>query len=127
MQAIPITVIGNLVRDPETKGDSGSIVKMRIASNERIQENNEWKNGDVAYFDVACFKTLGENVLSSLKKGDRVVVHGRLKYREFQRKTGEKGHDYEILANEVGSALSTMKGSQRRSVVSTSKKSAWTS
>jgi len=122
MQAIPITVVGNLVRDPEAKGTSGSIVKMRIASTERVNENNEWKDGDTAFFDVACFKTLGENVMSSLKKGDKVVVHGKLKYREFERKTGEKGHDYEIFANEVGAALSRK---PKTTVINAGKESAW--
>jgi single-strand DNA-binding protein len=122
MQSIPITVIGNLVRDPEVKGHSGSIVKIRIASTERVNENNEWRDGDTAYFDIACFKTLGENVMSSLKKGDKVVVHGKLKYREFERKTGEKGHDYEILANEVGPALSKK---ARTNVVIPNKESVW--
>lgn len=109
MQAIPITVVGNLVRDPESRGNDGSITKMRIASTERVNDGKEWKDGDTAYFDVACFKTLGENVLSSLKKGDKVLVHGKLKYREFERKTGEKGHDYEILASDVGLSLSKKK------------------
>lgn len=123
MQAIPITVIGNLVRDPESKGNDGSITKMRIASTERINDGKEWKDGDTAYFDVACFKTLAENAMSSLKKGDKVVVHGKLKYREFERKTGEKGHDYEILASEIGLSLSKKK---RTSIVEVStKEGAW--
>jgi single-strand DNA-binding protein len=123
MQAIPITVIGNLVRDPEVKGNSGSITKIRIASTERINENNEWKDGDTAFFDVACFRTLGENVMTSLKKGDKVVIHGKLKYREFERKTGEKGHDYEIIASEIGMALSRKKSSNN--VVKANTESAW--
>ena len=114
MQSIPITVIGNLVRDPESRGN-GSVTKIRIASTERINDGREWKDGDTAFFDVACFKTLGENVLSSLKKGDKVVVHGKLKYREFEKKTGERAHDYEIFASEIGKSLS--KSLKKNSVV----------
>lgn len=106
MQGIPITVIGNLVRDPENRGKEFSIAGMRIASTERVVENGEWKDGDTAFFNVTCFRTLGDNVMNSLKKGDKVVVHGKLKYHEFEKKTGEKGHAYEILASEVGMALS---------------------
>lgn len=122
MQSIPITVIGNLVRDPESRGN-GAVTKIRIASTERINDGQEWKDGDTAFFDVACFKTLGENVLTSLKKGDKVVVHGKLKYREFEKKTGERAHDYEIFASEVGMSLSKKKKNETR--VTTTKESAW--
>jgi single-strand DNA-binding protein len=124
MQSIAITVIGNLVRDPESRGN-GSVTKMRIASTERINDGSEWRDGDTAFFDVACFKTLGENVLSYLKKGDKVVVHGKLKYREFERKTGERAHDYEIFASEVGMSLSKKKKTETK--VKSTKESAWTS
>jgi single-strand DNA-binding protein len=124
MQSIPITVIGNLVRDPEQKGNGTPVTSMRIASTERINENGQWRDGDTAYLNVACFRTLGENVMSSLKKGDKVVVSGKLKYREFERKNGDKGHDYEIHATEVGMALS--KKSKNNTVISMpAKESAW--
>jgi len=109
MNSIMITSIGNLVRDPEVKGNSNNITKIRIASTERVQDNGEWKDGDTTYIDVVCFSNLGQNA-RSLRKGDRVIVHGRLKYREFKRSDGSNGHDYEIVANDIG--LSMTKASQ---------------
>jgi single-strand DNA-binding protein len=125
MQAIPITVIGNLVRDPEQKGSGATVTSMRIASTERVNDNGQWRDGDTAYFNVACFKTLGDNVMSSLKKGDKVVVNGKLKYREFERKNGDKGHDYEIIANEIGLSLSKRPKIATTTVEMPAKESAW--
>jgi single-stranded DNA-binding protein len=42
---------------------------------------------------------------SSLKKGDKVIVQGKIKYREFKRNDGTNGHAYEIEATDVGISL----------------------
>jgi single-strand DNA-binding protein len=101
-----ITVIGNLVADPETKDAGGhKLAKLRLASNERIKDaNGEWKDSDTTYIDVTCWRKLAEGS-TSLKKGQRVIVHGKLKGRSFQRKDGTNGYAYEIEANDIGSSI----------------------
>ena len=42
---------------------------------------------------------------SSLKKGDKVIVQGKIKYHEFKKSDGTNGHAYEIEASDVGIAL----------------------
>lgn len=101
-----ITIIGNLVADPETKDAGGhKLAKLRLASNERIKDaNGEWKDSDTTYVDVTCWRKLAEGS-SSLKKGQRVIVHGKLKGRSFQRKDGTNGYAYEIEATDVGPSI----------------------
>jgi single-strand DNA-binding protein len=41
----------------------------------------------------------------SLKKGQRIIVHGKLKGRSFQRKDGTNGYAYEIEATDVGPSI----------------------
>jgi single-strand DNA-binding protein len=104
-----VTVVGNLVKDPELKNlDNGNkLAKIRVASTERVQDGNGgFKDGDTAYYDIACWRTLADNVSNSLQKGNKVIVHGKLKYREFTRKDGTKGNSFEIDATEVGQAMS---------------------
>lgn len=111
--ATQITVVGNLVRDPELKDFSGGkLAKIRIASTERVQDPaGSWKDGETAFYDVVCWRTLAENVSKSLSKGSKVIVHGKLKYREFDRKDGTKGNAFEIDATEIGQSLSFKKSS----------------
>ena len=101
-----ITVIGNLVADPENKTAAGhKLARLRIASNERIKDTDgQWKDGDTTYIDVACWRRLAEGA-SSLKKGQRVIVHGKLKGRSFVRKDGTNGYAYEIEATEIGASI----------------------
>ena len=111
--ATTITVIGNLVKDPEKKdlGSGKVLAKLRLASTERFQDSDgTWKDGDTAFYDVVCWRTLAENVSSNLSKGNKVIVHGKLKYREFDRKDGTKGNAFEIDATDVGQSLSIKSG-----------------
>jgi single-strand DNA-binding protein len=110
--ATTITVIGNLVKDPEKKdlGTGKVLTKLRLASTERVQDSDgSWKDGETAFYDVVCWRSLAENVASSLSKGNKVIVHGKLKYREFDRKDGTRGNAFEIDATEIGQSLSFKK------------------
>ena len=116
--ATTITVIGNLVKDPEKKdlGSGKVLAKLRVASTERFQDSDgSWKDGDTAFYDVVCWRTLAENVAGSLAKGNKVIVHGKLKYREFVRKDGTKGNAFEIDATDVGQSMSIKTGSFSKS------------
>ena len=99
-----ITAVGNLVKDPEVKTfDKGSLTKLRIACTDRMSDGNGgWKDGDTNFYDVAVWKSLGEYAASTLKKGDKVIVQGKMKYREFKRNDGTNGNAYEIDATDIG-------------------------
>lgn len=101
-----ITVVGNLVSDPEQKVAGGhKLARLRIASNERIKDTNgEWKDGDTTYVDVACWRRVAEGA-ASLKKGQRVIIYGKLKGRSFVRNDGTNGYAYEIEALDIGASI----------------------
>ena len=108
-----ITVVGNLVADPETRIVSGhKLAKLRIASNERIKDNNgQWRDGDTTYIDIACWRRLAEGS-ESLRKGQKIIVYGKLKGRSFERNDGTKGYAYEIEASEVGASVAVRSSSK---------------
>jgi single-strand DNA-binding protein len=64
-----------------------------------------WKDGDTAFYNVSAWRSLGKYMASSLKKGDKVIVQGKIKYHEFKKNDGTNGHAYEIEASDVGIAL----------------------
>lgn len=98
-----ITVVGNLVADPEQKTAGGQkLAKMRIATNERKKNSDgQWVDGNTTYIDVTCWRKLAE-ASSSLHKGQKVIVYGKLKGREYPRKDGTTGYGYEIEASDLG-------------------------
>jgi single-strand DNA-binding protein len=105
----PITVVGNLVADPELRFTPAGqpVATFRIASTPRIRDNatNEWKDGDSLFLTCNVWRQAAENVAESLQRGMRVIVTGRLKQRNYETKEGEKRTVYEVEVDDVGPSL----------------------
>lgn len=104
-----ITVVGNLVDDPELRFTASGIAvaSFRIASTPRAfdKQTNDWKDGESLFLSCQVWRQYAENVAESLTKGTRVVVVGRLKQRSYETNSGEKRTVYEIDVEDVGPAL----------------------
>ena len=104
-----ITVVGNLVDDPELRftPSGAAVANFRIASTPRTfdKQTNEWKDGEGLFLSCAIWRQAAENVAESLQKGMRVVVQGRLKQRSYETREGEKRTVYELDVDEVGPSL----------------------
>ncbi|WP_435975040.1 single-stranded DNA-binding protein [Streptomyces sp. Qhu_M48] len=104
-----ITVVGNLVDDPELRftPSGAAVAKFRIASTPRTfdRQTNEWKDGDSLFLTCSVWRQAAENVAESLQRGMRVVVQGRLKQRSYEDREGVKRTVYELDVEEVGPSL----------------------
>jgi single-strand DNA-binding protein len=102
------TIVGNATRDPELKFTNTGIAvaSFGVAVNDRKfnKATNEWED-DPSFFEVTCWKELAENVAETVARGTRVVVVGRLKWRQWENKDGETRSKVEIVADEVGPGL----------------------
>ena len=98
-----VTVSGNLTREPELRslpGSGTSVCSLRIAHNERYKDaSGEWADR-AAYFDVTVWSGLGEWMGRNLHKGQKVVVSGRLRWREWEQE-GNKRQAVDITADSV--------------------------
>jgi len=105
----PITVVGNLVADPELRFISTGqpVASFRIASTPRTRDaaSGEWKDGDSLFLTCNVWRQAAENVAESLQRGMRVIVNGRLKQRNYETREGEKRTVYEIEVDDVGPSL----------------------
>lgn len=102
-----VTIIGNLVDDPELRfTPSGvALARLRIAVNRRWQDGNkEWQE-DTSYFTGVCWRDQAENIAESLQKGQRIIVTGRLEQRSWETNEGEKRSTVEISVDEIGPSL----------------------
>lgn len=105
----PITVVGNLVADPELRFSAAGQpwATFRVASTPRIRDTatGEWKNGDSLFLTCKVWRQMAENVAESLQRGMRVIVTGRLKQRNYETKEGENRTVYEIEVDDIGPSL----------------------
>jgi single-strand DNA-binding protein len=113
-----ITVQGNLTADPigRITANGASVVNFRVASNSRRfdRASGEYRDGDPLYIGVTCWRTLAGNVLASLRKGDSVVVLGKLLMRSYDAKDGGQRTVFEIDATSVGPDLGRWAADLRR-------------
>jgi single-strand DNA-binding protein len=104
-----ITVVGNLVDDPELRFTPAGqpVARFRVASTPRFRDNasGEWKDGDSLFLTCNVWRQAAENVAESLQRGMRVIVSGRLRQRQYETKEGEKRTVYEIEVDDVGPSL----------------------
>ena len=89
---------GNLVRDPEPSTTSSNKIytKFDIAINDYYNCQTS-----VLYMKLVCWNKQAEFVCNYVKKGDGLVIQGRLVNNEYTAKNGEKRSGLELLASTV--------------------------
>jgi single-strand DNA-binding protein len=86
--------------------DGLPITSFRLAASTKKfdKQANRWTEGETNWFTVTTFRQLAINSATSVSKGDRVVVMGRLRVRDWDN--GERaGTSVEIEAETLGHDL----------------------
>src|SRR3954471_6650752 len=93
-----VVLAGNLTRDPELRftQEGVPVAGFGIAVN-RVRSKSE----AVDFFNVSAWRELGERVANYKKKGDPVLVEGRLQYRTWQTPDGTKRSAVDVVADNV--------------------------
>jgi single-strand DNA-binding protein len=99
-----VILTGNLTRDPELRnlpsGTSVCSLRMAVNTRRKNQETGEWVDKP-NFFDVTVWGMQGENCAQYLSKGRPVAVDGRLEWREWEDKQGNKRQSVDIIADSV--------------------------
>ena len=99
-----VIITGNLTKDPDLgsiPGGGTSVCTLRVAVNGRRRNaSGEWED-QPNYFDVTVWGQQGENCAKYLRKGRPVAVDGRLRWREWTTKEGQKRQAVDIIADSV--------------------------
>ncbi len=89
--------------------DAGGVpvASFRVASTPRRyhRRTETWEDGDTQWFSVNAWRTLGDHCAASLRRGDPVVVHGKLSARTWTTKAGLEVTTFEVEAAFVGHDL----------------------
>ncbi|WP_424535454.1 single-stranded DNA-binding protein [Sphaerisporangium viridialbum] len=108
MNDIYITLNGNVAADPRQYhfDDGTRVTSLRLASTRRVfdKASQSWHDGETTFYAVRCYRILAENVAQSIKLGQPIVVHGKLRIRSYER-DGERRFLAEVEATSVGHDL----------------------
>jgi single-strand DNA-binding protein len=104
-----ISVAGLVATTPRhlVTQDGLPITSFRLASSQRRfdRSQNKWIDGETNWYTVTGFRQLAINASTSVSKGDRIVVAGKLRVRDWDN--GERaGTSVEIEAESIGHDLS---------------------
>jgi single-strand DNA-binding protein len=114
--ALPtITATGNLVFEPDFQVTASGIsrCKLRIACNERKKaDNGTWSDGDTSYFDIVLWRGLAEAAADTFKKGQPILVVGKVRVSKYEDKNGVERTAVEITADEIAAVVKANKAKE---------------
>jgi single-strand DNA-binding protein len=93
-----VVLAGNLTRDPELRftNDGIPVCSFGLAVN-RVRSRSE----EVDFFNISAWRELGETIANYKKKGDPILLEGRLQYRTWEAQDGSKRSAIDIVADNV--------------------------
>ncbi len=102
--ATTVTVVGRAGTNPQVSlGSTGDRVNFRVVSTDRRFDkvNGTWVDGDECWLTVVCWQGLAKAVMTTVRKGDPIVVIGRITNRRFE-KNGVTQYFTDVRADLVG-------------------------
>lgn len=102
-----VTLQGWVGNDVDLR-DAGehSCASFRLACTPRYRKDGVWVDGTTSWFTVNCWRSLAGNVRGSVRRGDAVVVHGRVRVEVWQREGQPPVTSWIVEASFVGHDLS---------------------
>jgi single-strand DNA-binding protein len=93
-----VVLAGNLTRDPELRFTNNGIpvCQFGLAVN-RVRSKSE----EVDFFDITAWRELGETIANYKKKGDPILVEGKLQFRTWEAQDGSKRSKVDVVADNV--------------------------
>ena len=108
-----ITVIGNITHDVKQEdlrnANGNSVINLNVAATpskfNKDTGKMEQDDDNTVFWRLAIWRKQAENVLASLKKGQRVIAQGRVKANNWTDNNGAKRHDMVLEVIEIGPSV----------------------
>ena len=81
------------------------VATFRVGATPRLKRDGEWVDGETTWYTVTAWRQLAENLAHSLRKGDPVIVHGRLRTETWTPEEGQPSATLHVEALLVGHDL----------------------
>ena len=103
-----VTVVGNVGSDPQhVVTPSGlSITKFSVGCTHRVLDSTtgKWIDKNTNWYQVSTFRQVADHAYASIKRGDSVIVTGRIFQRQWEA-NGRAGMSVDLEADTVGHDL----------------------
>ncbi len=98
-----VSLIGNVVRDPEmrTTPSGQNVASFAVATNRTWKDANGQKQTKAEFHNIVAWRRLGEIVGQYVKKGSRIYLEGRSETRSWDDQSGIKRYRTEVIAENM--------------------------
>lgn len=103
-----VALRGNVATEPVLKvtqhGTTVCSFRLAVTARRFSSAENKMVDAETSWYTVTCWRTLAENVAASVAKGQGVLVHGRLRVRDFTHE-GQPRTSADVAADHLGHDL----------------------
>jgi single-strand DNA-binding protein len=98
-----VLLVGRLTRDPELRHTAGGtpVANFTLALNRRFRDPSGEFREEASFINVVAWQKLAELCGEHLRKGNPVLVEGRLTSRSWETQDGQKMNVVEVRARRV--------------------------
>ena len=113
-----LTIVGNITGEPELRftPSGAAVVNFTVAENHRKfnKETNQWEDNGASFYRCSLWRDAAENFAESGKRGDRVIVRGRVTAESYTPNEGPARVSLNLDVDEVGlsSKFATVKATK---------------
>jgi single-strand DNA-binding protein len=109
MNEAQVVLAGYVAREPRYRkthnGYSYTSLRVGYTPRRMDRDSGEWSDGGTSFVTVFCWRGLAENVAMCVRKGDPVLVKGKLQVRPYTDKAGASRVAVEVEASSIGHDL----------------------
>lgn len=112
-----ITIDGRLVDDPELRFTTAgkAVCSMRVAaSDSKKDDTGNWQTTERIFINVTLWEAEGEAAAEHFRKGDSVLVSGRIYQREYEKNDGTKGYSLEVKFPTIAKTLAVPRADRQQ-------------
>lgn len=93
-----VILIGNLGKDPEVRNleNNVKVVRFPLATTETYRDRSGNRTDRTEWHNVVLWRGLADVAESYLSKGSRIYLEGRIRYRQWDDKDGNKRYITEV-------------------------------
>lgn len=112
------TVVGN-VGDVQLKftANGKAVCEVSVAENHnrKNEQTGQWETESTTWRRVSFWENQAEAIANEIQKGDRVIVTGDERLREYERTDGTKGASLEMRGRHIGKVVMPLQNKQAQS------------
>lgn len=110
-----ITIVGRVGQDPIKLNGGG--IRLRVVSNDRVKNDatGNWDDKNTSWWTVKAWKSLAEQAVNTIKKGQEVVIMGKIYEETWTDKEGNNRTTYEVNADTIAVTAYSLNKNQEKS------------